>query len=521
MVDFRPISLCNVVYKTLTKCVANRIKGLMKDLIHQTQTSFVPGRHITDNILILQEVVHSLNYSGARKPSMVIKIDLAKAYDKIEWNFVRDTLDYTGFPSHLCSVIMNCISSVSFQVLWNGSCSSSFKPGLGLRQGCPLSPYLFTLCIERLSRMITSTVSSRGWKPIKLATDGAPLSHKLFADDLILFSEASTLQASIILHILDTLCAASDQNVNKEKSSIYFSKKCCRAQSAAICRILGISATQNLGKYLGVPILHGRNNSTTYSFLLDRLNSKLAGWKANSLSLAGRVTLATSVLNSLPSYVMQTAFLPFSVCDQIDRKIRNFIWGSAEGVRKLHTINWEIVCKPKSMGGLGLRSAREMNMAFLMKVAWGLLTRPEELWAKVLLSKYLRKTDGGYVSARASGFLAVWRGILKAGPLLNKGTQWAIRNGRLTRFWTDNWLDSGITLIDHALNIQGVSSFSTVADFVLENGEWNSDLILSCLPYPVALQVFGMNPPVAHLGTDSIIGGSKIPENLLSDLVTC
>ncbi|CAN0862436.1 Putative ribonuclease H protein At1g65750 [Linum grandiflorum] len=147
-----------------------------------------------------------------------------------------------------------------------------------------------------------------------------------------------------------------------------------------------------------------------------------------------------------------------------------------------------------------------------MKVAWGLLTRPDELWAKVLLSKYLRKTEGGYVSARVSGFSAVWRGILKPGPIFNKGTQWAIRNGRLTRFWTDKWLDSGITLIDHALNTHGVSSSSTVADFVLENGEWNSDLILSCLPYPVTLQVFGMTPPVAPLGIDSMVWGLENSE---------
>ncbi|CAN0903682.1 Putative ribonuclease H protein At1g65750 [Linum grandiflorum] len=142
-----------------------------------------------------------------------------------------------------------------------------------------------------------------------------------------------------------------------------------------------------------------------------------------------------------------------------------------------------------------------------MKVSWGLLTLPDELWAKVLLSKYLRKTDEGYISARTSGFSAVWRGILKAGPLINKGTQWALRDGRLTRFWMDRWLDSGITLIDHALNIRGVSSSSTVADFVLENGERNSDLILSCLPYQVALQVFAMTQPVAHLGTDSMVWG--------------
>ncbi|CAN0916841.1 LINE-1 retrotransposable element ORF2 protein [Linum grandiflorum] len=416
MMDFRPISLCNVAYKTLTKCVANRIKGLMCGLTHPSQTSFVPGRHITDNILILQEVVHSMNSDYVRKPNMVIKIDLAKAYDKIEWNFVRDTLDLAGFPSHLCSVIMNCISTASFQVLWNGSCSESFKPTRGLRQGCPLSPYLFTLCIERLSQMIMSAVSSTDWKPIKLAPNGVSLSHIFFADDLVLFSEASTRQADI-------------------------------------CRILGISATQNLGRYLGVPVIHGRTTSATYDFLLDRMNNKLAGWKANSLSLAGRVTLASSVLNSLPSYVMQTAFLPVSLCDQIDRKIRDFIWGSGDGVRKIHNINWETVCKPKSLGGLGLRSARDMNMAFLMKVAWGLFTRPEELWAKVLLTKYLQSTDNGYVAARTKGFSAVWRGLKRAGPILNNGTQWAIRSGAQTMFWTDRWIDSGTILIDHALDI--------------------------------------------------------------------
>ncbi|CAN0857784.1 Putative ribonuclease H protein At1g65750 [Linum grandiflorum] len=121
-----------------------------------------------------------------------------------------------------------------------------------------------------------------------------------------------------------------------------------------------------------------------------------------------------------------------------------------------------------------------------MKVAWGLLTRPEELWAKVLLSKYLRRTSSGYVPIRSSGFSAAWRGVTKAGLILNNGTQWAIRDGRSTKFWTDKWLDSGIVLADHAQNLQGVSFDSTVADFVL---------------------VFGMTPPVTQLGADSMIWG--------------
>ncbi|CAN0863352.1 Putative ribonuclease H protein At1g65750 [Linum grandiflorum] len=204
---------------------------------------------------------------------------------------------------------------------------------------------------------------------------------------------------------------------------------------------------------------------------------------------------------------MQTSFLPFSLCDQIDRKIRDFIWGSGDGIRKLHNINWETVCKPKSLGGLGLRSAREMNMAFLMKVAWGLLTRPDELWAKVLLTKYIRNTEEGYIAVKTKGFSAVWRGVRRAGPILNKGSQWAIRSGAQTKFWTDKWLDSGITLLNHALDIQEVSINSVVKDFVLDSGIWNASLIFSCLPSHIALQVLGMTPPSDSLGPDSMVWG--------------
>ncbi|CAN0917038.1 Putative ribonuclease H protein At1g65750 [Linum grandiflorum] len=156
---------------------------------------------------------------------------------------------------------------------------------------------------------------------------------------------------------------------------------------------------------------------------------------------------------------MQTAFLPFTLCDQIDRKIRDFIWGSGDGIRK------------------------------------------------VLLTKYLRNTDNGYVAARTKSFSAVWRGIQRAGPILNNGTQWAIRSGSQTKFWTDRWLDSGTILINHALNIQGVSINFVVKDFVLDNGLWNSTLIFSCLPSQIALQVLGMTPPAPNLGSDSMVWG--------------
>ncbi|CAN1193208.1 Putative ribonuclease H protein At1g65750 [Linum perenne] len=355
--------------------------------------------------------------------------------------------------------------------------------------------------------MISSAVGLGYWKPICLVQNGTPLSHCFFADDLVLFSEASTSQARVVSDILDRFCEASGQSVSKEKSRIFFSKNTPSRVAADVSEVLGIAATSDLGRYLGVPILHGRVTKHTYDYLLDRLDSRLAGWKADNLSLAGRVTLASSVLNSLPCYVMQTAFLPVSLCDKIDRKIRNFIWGSSNGVRKLHNVNWETVCKPKSLGGLGLRSARELNQAFLMKVAWGIITRPDELWAKVLVSKYLDRNEIGFTLKRKTGFSALWRGVLKVWNFTLQGIHWSIKNGRKTRFWTDRWLDSGIILRDFALNDQGVDFSLAVSDFVLPDGNWNLDVLSGCLPNDVVVQIIGMTPPCARLGEDSIAWG--------------
>ncbi|CAN1122078.1 Putative ribonuclease H protein At1g65750 [Linum perenne] len=279
------------------------------------------------------------------------------------------------------------------------------------------------------------------------------------------------------------------------------------AGAADIVEILGMGTTNDLGRYLGVPILHGRVTKQTYNFVLDRLDNRLADWKADNLSLAGRVTLASSVLNSIPSYIMQTAFLPVYLCDQIDKKIRNFIWGSTKGSRRIHNVNWQIVCKPKCLGGLGLRSARDLNKAFLMKLVWGVLSNPNDLWVQVLLTKYMKKTEEGWRPKRRSGFSATWRGMLSVWSDTINGLQWSVRDGTRTKFWTDIWLDSGATLIDFATDLQGVNPLNSVSDFFLVNGAWDFNKLESCLPPEIILQIGGMTPPRAGAGEDVLVWG--------------
>jgi hypothetical protein len=249
--NFRPISLCNVSYKVVTKIIATRLNQVMEHLISPAQASFVPNRHSSDNIIIFQEVVHSMRIKKRGKGWMAIKIDFEKAYDRLKWLFVKDTLDDIGFPPALFSIIYECISSPSMKMLWNGEALDSFSPQRGIRQGDPISPYLFVLCIERLSHLINLAVEHELWDPIKLARDGLQLSHLVFADDLVLLGEASMKNVGIFNYILSNFCSSSGQKVSHEKSRIFFSKNVTQNDRVQISRSLGFHRTEGCVLCLG------------------------------------------------------------------------------------------------------------------------------------------------------------------------------------------------------------------------------------------------------------------------------
>lgn len=130
----------------------------MKKLVAPTQCSFVPGGHSSDNIIIVQEVIHSMKRRKGLKGFMAIKVDPEKAYDRLSWDFVRDSLSDIGIPPIMIDIIWQCISSPTMSVLWNGERTDGFQPMRGIRQGDPISPYIFVLCVEHLSQLITHAV---------------------------------------------------------------------------------------------------------------------------------------------------------------------------------------------------------------------------------------------------------------------------------------------------------------------------------------------------------------------------
>lgn len=146
----------------------NRLKHLMLKLISEFQSSFVPGRHFTDNITVAQEVKHSLRKMKGRRGIIAIKVDLEKAYDRLRWDFIGETLTEARLPNDVVELIMKCIESASLSVMWNGRPAPKFRPRRGVRQGDPLSPYIFVLCLEKLSQIINREVDNGSWRPFRV-----------------------------------------------------------------------------------------------------------------------------------------------------------------------------------------------------------------------------------------------------------------------------------------------------------------------------------------------------------------
>ncbi|CAL1403368.1 unnamed protein product [Linum trigynum] len=340
--------------------------------------------------------------------------------------------------------------------------------------------------------LIDDSVRSGRWQPIRLSNTGPALSHCFFADDLIIFGEASVSQAQKINACFERFGASSGQQISKPKSRIYFSANVTDTQRQSLGQELGIPETTNLGRYLGVPVIHGRVSKATFTDLIDRIDRRLAGWKAASLSLAGRITLAQSVISSLPAYTMQTTLLPASVCDYIDKKIRAFIWGSTEQGRKVHLIDWETICRPKEEGGLGLRDSTRTNEAYMLKIAWRMLTKPNDLWARVLRGKYGKQTEEGWTFRSKERLSNLWRGVMRVAHLIEGATAWNVRNGKVARFWSDRWLDDEVILSDHESGLAPEVCNMPVIDFVL-NGEGNLEYLRQYLPPTLVLQV-GSHP---------------------------
>lgn len=322
---------------------------------------------------------------------MAIKEDMEKAYDRVEWSFVLKVMENFGFNSKWIKWVEQCISTTSFSILINGSPFGNFRRTRGIRQGDPLSPLLFITCSEVLSRLLLREESQGRLKGIKVGRAAPSITHLLFEDDLPLFGKATLREATRLEECISKYMAWLRQKVNREKSSVDFSKNFQGQQIIPILEQLQLRRLPSKAKHLGLPLLIPQAKVAVALEIKERFIQKITGWKAKMLYQAGRTMLIKTVAGAIPSYLLSYYSMSPSWCKEANREFKNFWWGHNVGkTRTLSLKALKHICTTKSDGGLGLRLPSEVNSALVAKLSWHMMTKKDCLWVRVLGSIFAR-----------------------------------------------------------------------------------------------------------------------------------
>lgn len=225
---------------------------------------------------------------------------MSKAYDSVEWHFLEKMMRKMGFAERWTQLIMKCCSTVKYRFKMNGSLTDEVVPRRGLRQGDPISPYLFLLCVEAFSSMLNQADQSGKLEGIKICHGASSFNHLLFADDSLIFRKVSEESAHYLEHILNLYEVCSGQTINVDKASIVFSKNIRPRDRRKMMAILGVTVEDRNGKYFGLPVYVGRSRKQTFAYIKDRIWSKIQGWKEKMLSKVGKDILIKACAQAIP-----------------------------------------------------------------------------------------------------------------------------------------------------------------------------------------------------------------------------
>jgi len=370
---------------------------------------------------------------------MAVKTDMSKAYDRLEWEFISLVLSRMGFHPKWITLIMQCITTITYSFLINGSPRGRVKPSRGIRQGDPLSPYIFILCSEVLLRLCNKAQAERTLKGVKVARGCPRINHLLFADDTMFFTNASEQSSKALKDILLRYEAGSGQYINTAKSSVSFSRRAPPQLKSKVKDIVQIPNEGGIGKYLGLPEPFGRKKKDLFASIVDKIKQKAKSWRNRFLSSAGKMVMVKSVLSTMPSHSMTCFKLPISLCNQIQSAVTRFWWDSNSGAKKMAWVSWDEMAQTKTNGGLGFREFECFNDAFPTKLRWRLLNNPTGLLARTLFGKYCQHEEFTKVPA-VSAISHGWRGVLIGRDLLMRNMGWAVGDGKTIKVWQDPWL---------------------------------------------------------------------------------
>jgi len=330
--DFRPISLVGSMYKILAKVLANRLRSIIGSVISDSQSSFVKGQQILDGILVANEVVDDAR--RCKKELLLFKVDFEKPYDSIDWSYLDEVMCKMGFPVLWQKWIKECIGTATASVLVNGSPADEFPMKRGLRQGDPLSPFLFLLAAEGFNILMNSLSDTHHFHGYKV---GSPVptvvSHLQFADDTLIIAEKSWANVRATRAVLILFEAISGLKVNFNKSQLIgINVHGSWLNEAAL--VLKCKDGNLPFVYLGLPIGGDVRRLSFWDPIIHRIKTRLSGWKAKHLFFYGRLVLLKSVLSSMPVYALSFFKAPSGIVSSIESILNCFFWGGVTTTKK-------------------------------------------------------------------------------------------------------------------------------------------------------------------------------------------
>ena len=321
----------------ISKVLANRLKVLLLELIEPNQCAFVKGRLLLENVLLATELVKDYHKTSIMARS-VLKLDISKAFDSVRWSFITDALRAMGIPDMFVQWIHTCLSTAAFSVSVNGELEGFFGGERGLRQGCALSPYLFVIAINVLSRMLNNAAHSGsiGFHP---SCSEVNLTHLSFADDLMIFTDGAASSLRGVFDVLSAFGSLSGLLINPAKSSIFMAGRISQDFKEEVNR-LGIPTESFPVRYLGLPLTTKTMTKTDYEPLVDQIRTRLLSWSSRSLSYAGHLQLIKTVIGNITNFWCSVFRLPASCMETIEGLCGAFLWSGTPNTHTKTKVAW-------------------------------------------------------------------------------------------------------------------------------------------------------------------------------------
>lgn len=467
---FRPVSCCNTIYKIITRLISRKLKLFISEAVQRNQVGFIKGRLLCENVLLASELVENFHLEGTVSRGC-LQIDLSKAYDNVNWEFLLNILKAMNLPPSFTNWIRVCVSSPSYSISFNGELIGFFKGMKGIRQGDPMSSHLFVLVMDILARSLDKGAANGLFQPHPKCF--APLvTHLSFADDVLVFFDGSEESVEGILHILDEFKQSSGLGINRQKTALLIDGGDFD-RTRLVSERFGVTQGALPVRYLGVPLMAQKMKRQDYQPLIDRINLRFTSWTARHLSFAGRLQLLKSVIYSTINFWTSIFLLPNQCLLKLEQMCNAFLWKGAPNSARGAKISWEVVCSAKEEGGLGLRRLTSWNKVLALKLIWLLFSAAGSLWVSWVRLNLIGNRNFWELNPTLGGSW-IWRRLCKLRPLARPFIVCEVGSGVTAKFWYNNWTGLG-PLIDmagpRAPQTVGLPSDAVVRD-AIRGGDW-------------------------------------------------